>query len=112
MTCFSKPASQYSQHPFLAQRVRDSIDAWKRIGASSHVESWIQQGVPIEFTDGPPPAFCYQSAPLVDAEAAWWAKEKLRLCGTGAIEAAQHRTHVSRAFLVPKKNGGFRLVIY
>ena len=111
MTCFSKPASQYSQHPFLAQRVRDSIDAWKRIGASSHVESWIQQGVPIEFTDGPPPAFCHRSAPLVDAEAAWWAKEKLRLCGTGAIEPAQHRTHVSRAFLVPKKNGGFRLVI-
>ena len=108
MTCFSKPASQ---HPCLAQRLRDSISFWQRIGASSHVLSWIQQGVPVEFTDGPPPAFRHKSAPLDASEAVWWAKEKLRLSGTGAIEPAQHHTHVSRAFLVPKKTGGYRVVV-
>ena len=86
MTCFSKPASQ--QHPGLAQRLRDFVDAWRRIGASSHVESWIRDGVPVEFTSGPPPAFQHKSAPLDAKEAAWWAQEKCRLAGTGAIEPA------------------------
>ena len=108
MTVFSRTAAQ---QPCLSRRLRDSVDAWERIGASSHVLSWIREGVPVEFDYGPPPPYRHHSAPLEASEAVWWTKEKLRLLGSGAIEPAKHQSHVARAFLVPKKTGGYRLVI-
>ena len=109
MCCFSKPAAGA---PCLAQRVRDNIACWDRMGASSHVLRWISEGVPVEFgPDGPPPEYRLHSAPLEPAQATWWGQEKERLRASGAIEPAQHSSHVSRAFLVPKKTGGYRLVI-
>ena len=121
MTVCSKPASgplpaqgRYAlqfERDCLALRVRACVDQWRQVGASSHVLSWINEGVPVEFNDGPPPAYCYKSIPLEGAESVWWEKEKLRLQTAGAIETAQHKTHVSRAFLVPKKTGGYRLVV-
>ena len=98
--------------PPLHDRVRSRLSTWRQIGASSHVLSWIREGVPVLFRGGrPPPPFRFRSRPLIGDAAKWWAEEEGRLRATGALEPATCSDFVSRAFLVPKKSGGFRLVV-
>ena len=96
----------------LAGRLRSKLDVWREIGASSLVCDWIRNGVPIEFAQGPPPPFRRHSRPLTAAERPFWAKERVRLLQTGAIEPAVYDDHVSSSFFTPKKTSpDLRLVI-
>lgn len=59
-----------------------------------------------------PPAFFVDSPPLVGEKLTSWHKLRDHYLFTGAIRALQSApAHCCSSFLVPKKDGGFRLVI-
>lgn len=64
------------------------------------------------FSAGRAPRPFHQGASTIDPEAAsWWNAEKERYLATGALEHAIDQRYVSRAFVVPKASGGWRLVV-
>ncbi|KAK3248780.1 hypothetical protein CYMTET_41757 [Cymbomonas tetramitiformis] len=83
-------------------------------GASAEVMQWITQGVKLRWKRSPPPRFDH-GVSLMDAslqQQAWLNAEKERLLENGAWTRAKKRSHVSRAFLVPKPGmNKWRLVV-
>ncbi|KAK3242663.1 hypothetical protein CYMTET_47649 [Cymbomonas tetramitiformis] len=75
---------------------------------------WITHGVKLRWKRGPPPAFDHRVS-LRDAtrqQQVWLDTEKERLLQNGAWTRATRRSHVSRAFLVPKPGTNkWRLVV-
>jgi hypothetical protein len=102
--------------PRLWEDLRSRVRAWRRIGASPQVLSWIRHGVRPRWKAGPPAPF-HLGASTLDPEASeWWEKERARAFSTGALEPATSRNYVSRAFVVPKTDStgqqtGWRLVV-
>lgn len=58
-----------------------------------------------------PPPFFLAGARMQAEQRQPWQQLRDHYLATGAIEAAEHRTHVSPAFLIPKASGGWRLVV-
>lgn len=75
---------------------------------------WITEGCKLRWKTGPPPAFDH-GVSLRDASLQhqqWLDEEKHRLLENGAWSRATKRSHVSRAFLVPKPGTNkWRLVV-
>ena len=93
------------------ERVRRRLHAWRRIGASRQVLSWLADGVRIPWNArGPPAPFNHGVGSFTPSERAWLTVERDRCFGTGAWRPATQLTHVSRAFVVYHK-GKPRLVI-
>ena len=85
------------------------VDAWRAIGASPEVQGWIEDGVGIDWADGPPAPFHHGGCAVPPAAAADWQALVSRLLLVGGIEYALDERFVSRALLVPTKNAGWRL---
>ena len=95
---------------YLRRRVRDALPAWRAIGASPVVLQWLTRGVPVCFT-APVPAFHHGECELQGAALDAWQVLRAHYLKSGALEPARRKRWVSRAFLVPKADGGFRLVV-
>ena len=96
----------------MAARVRAQLHQWKAIGASPQILEWLDKGVRLRWRAGGPPRPFDHGESTFDAEqTAWLDKEVARCLATGAWEPATSSRFVSRAFLVPKPGGGFRLVV-
>jgi Reverse transcriptase (RNA-dependent DNA polymerase) len=95
----------------LHRKTTACADAWREIGASSEVLSWIEEGVGIDWVDGPPAPFHHGGCAVPPDAAGDWDALVSRLLLVGGLEYALDERFVSRAFLVPKKNGGWRLVV-
>lgn len=77
---------------------------------------WIQQGVRVQWQQGPPRPFHHGISRLDPDAQEWWRSESQRYRATGALEPATSTDYVSRAFVVPKTNSsgqrtGWRLVV-
>ena len=75
---------------------------------------WLKDGVRCPWLRGPPPPFHRGCSRFpVEKEREFLRGEVARCLGTGAWERVPQEAarFVSRAFLVPKPNGKFRLVI-
>lgn len=86
---------------------------WRAIGASSHVLSWLQHGVPVEWLGGrAPPPFYKNPLPSTNAQKQWWlCTEAPRLSKLGVLtKLASRSAYCSNAFCVPK-GSSWRLVI-
>ena len=60
------------------ERVRASLGAWRELGVSERVLSWIAHGVPSEFVGGtPPPPFNYGNSISDPREFSQWVKISL-----------------------------------
>lgn len=87
---------------------------WRAIGANSHVLSWLQHGVPIEWLGGrAPPPFHKHPLPSTNAQKQWWlCTEAPRLSKLGVLtRLASRPAFCSNAFCVPK-GSSWRLVNY
>ena len=102
---------QIDPRQFYYNRVRSAIGAWRRIGASSQVLRWISQGVPILWHAGPLRPFHHGCTTLHGEARAWWRDVRLQYLRSGALRPARDPRFISRAFLIPKKDGGYRLCI-
>ena len=107
--CFARTPCSTAGH--LHRKTAACVDAWRAIGASPEVQGWIEDGVGIDWADGPPAPFHHGGCAVPPAAAADWHALVSRLLLVGGIEYALDERFVSRAFLVPKKNGGWRLVV-
>ena len=109
--CFQRTPRGGSTKGWLSARTAAHADAWQEIGASPEVMRWIRDGVPVEWAHQPPAPFHHGSC-AVPAEAGEdWDVLVSRLLMVGAIEMSLEQQFVSRAFLVPKKDGGWRLIV-
>ena len=107
--CFARTPCSMAGH--LHRKTSACADAWREIGASPEVLSWIEDGVGIDWAGGPPAPFHHGGCAVPPEAAADWRALVSRLLLVGGIEYALDERFVSRAFLVPKKNGGWRLVV-
>ena len=95
-----------------ADRLRQQIVAWRAIGANESVLQWIEHGVRIPWRDQPPERWRERGEyDLSEMELRWWIGERERLLMMGVLEETTREEFVSPAFLVPKQNGSFRMVI-
>lgn len=107
-----RPPSCPPHSPFIRHLLRKQVTEWKKIGASAKVLRWISQGVKIKWKRGPPRPF-HRGVSLTDltpAQQAFMATELVRLAQVGALEPGRSARFVSKAFLVPKGEGKWRLV--
>lgn len=98
----------------LWQQLRRALPAWREIGASSEVIDWIVRGVRLPF-EKPLASFDHGQTVLEGAEKAFWEEQLLPgYLANGAFlpipPPPRGRRFVSRVFLIPKPDGGFRLI--
>ena len=98
------------RHRRLQDAVRRRLGVWRRIGAPKHVLRWLQEGVRVEWENGPPEPFHHGVTSFTPAEREWLTGERDRCLGTGAWRRATCFSFVSRAFIVTHK-GKRRLVV-
>ena len=96
---------------FLYNRVRSAIGFWRQLGASSEVLRWIHTGVPLVWHRGPPQPFHHGDCRISGEPLHDWLQLRARYLRSGAIRPARDPRFVSRAFLIPKKDGGWRLCV-
>ena len=96
---------------FYFNRLARAIGFWRQIGASSEILRWIREGVPVNWVDQPPLPFHHGNCLLTGEPLAAWTQLRVQYLWTGAIRPARDPRFVSRAFLVPKKDLGYRLVV-
>ena len=95
-------------------RVRERWPVWRRIGASGSVLGWIRRGLKIPWRFGRrPPQFNHGEScrGLPQEQQRFLDGEVQRLINKGVFQKALSSRWVSRAFLVPKDDGTWRLVI-
>jgi len=102
----------------LWQQVRQSLAAWRSIGANSHVLGWINHGVTVPWSaDGPPSQFYGHQTELTTEQKQYWhAVLKPHYLSNGAVIRIpkHHAHHVSPAFFVEKAGTTpkeFRLIV-
>ena len=108
-----RPLSPLQQRETLAHQVRRRLPAWAAAGAGSQVQSWIRRGFRLPWLNGPCRPF-HQGTSFSDLDAPQRAsleKDLQRLLDVGALEPGKCAKYVTRAFLVPKAGGKWRLVI-
>ena len=94
--------------------VRRAWSRWRDAGASGQVLEWIRHGVSIPWLYGaPPPPFNHgvSCRNLPPQQAAFLEDEIKRLKEKGVFRPVASSRWVSRAFLVPKPDGSWRLII-
>lgn len=93
-------------------RLADNITSWENIGAPEEVKSWIQHGVPIDFTSIPK-HFCFNNPKFSESELCFLRNEISELSTDGAIKAVGFKPdYVSPIKCVPKKEPGkLRMII-
>ena len=108
----SAPKSR-AQAAFLHERVRAALPAWERLGASKVVLGWIRDGVRLNFKGGraPAPFDMANYDELTPEQKVFMDAEVERMVAVGAWEDTSDADYVSPMFLVPKKGGGWRLVV-
>ena len=107
--------SEEQRKEFLRHRLARRLGAWESAGASSHVLSWLREGMRLPWMREPPAPF-HQGQSLVGAsteQRAFLLPEMQRLMDKGALEPATSDRYVTRCRLVPKPGtpGKWRLVI-
>jgi len=95
----------------LSEQVRSCLPAWVDLGASGLVKEWIRYGYRIPFSKQVLPFRQRCCPPSSPAERVYMVELVQRLSSLGAIEPALSPDFVSKSRLVPKKDGGFRLVV-
>ena len=84
---------------------------WVAIGAPTYVVTMIRYGAFVPLLSIPP-AFFVASPPIVGEQLQAWVKLRDHYLDTGAIRKLDTAPrHCCAAFLVPKKSGGYRLVV-
>ena len=70
------------------ERVRAALGAWRELGVSERVLSWIAHGVPSEFVGGkPPPPFNYGNSTFSDPrEFSQWVEIRALYLTSGGLE--------------------------
>lgn len=95
----------------LQEQPRAAWRAWEQRGASPQVVDWLREGVKPEFEQEPIP-FDFGSLMLPEPAQRAACQDLLqRYLQTGAVRRSQRTKFVSRSFLIPKRTGGFRLII-
>ncbi|KAK3284158.1 hypothetical protein CYMTET_8181 [Cymbomonas tetramitiformis] len=111
---FDKKPRQSSAEHCVQERGQRGNAGSERSTGPSEVMQWITHGVKLRWKRGPPPPFDH-GVSLRDAtrqQQVWLDAEKERLLENGAWTRATRRSHVSRAFLVPKPGTNkWRLVV-
>ena len=92
------------------QRVKDSLDAWEKIGAGPVILNWIKNGYKLPFIKRLKP---FKYPPLIHSQEETAALQEIleKLLAIGAVEVTADDSFVSRSRLEPKKDGGYRLVV-
>ena len=97
--------------PFLWERVRGCLSAWEDLGASKLVREWIRYGYRVPFLKRVQPFYQRCCPPTDPSQQLFMELLEVRLLEVGAIELAISDQFVSKSRLVPKRDGGFRLVV-
>ncbi|KAK3262140.1 hypothetical protein CYMTET_28986, partial [Cymbomonas tetramitiformis] len=113
-----RPASLTSRMPQLYDRhgnkTYDALAKKSNSSMNAEVMQWITEGCKLRWEAGPPPVFDH-GVSLLDTtpqQLQWLKVEKDRLLANGAWSRAKKRSHVSRAFQVPKPGTNkWRLVV-
>lgn len=92
-------------------RPRAAAPQWAAFGASPRVLRWIRRGVRPRLTRRVEPFNLGELLITDAAQLAAWHELRDEYLRKGAIRKVSVLTHCSPVFLVPKKNGTFRLVI-
>ena len=105
-------------------RLKFFLEAWRKIGASKRVLRWIRRGYPLRFKtelsrSGNLPKLALSAHPSIVTSYSDPLKQEALVTLIRELEAKQCITRMapgeegyfSRVFLVPKKSGGYRLVI-
>ena len=97
----------------LHLQTADRVERWARIGASRVVQSWLRDGVRVNWAAGKAPEQGWhdRSIPVKQCDKDWLRGELKRQIGTGAIEPAECDQFISNAFVHTQPNGKRRLVI-
>lgn len=93
------------------ERVRGSLSVWKELGAGKVVLDWLRYGYRMPFEREVLPFQHKSHPPSSPEETVYLAQLEQRLLAAGAIRPAECRDFVSKSRLVPKRDGGFRLVV-
>ena len=94
--------------------MRSKLGTWKQHRAGRQVTSWLDQGYLCQWKRGAPRPFHQGKSftkDLIPSQLAFLETEKARCFATGAWEPGKCDKYVSKAFLVPKPGGKWRLVI-
>lgn len=90
--------------------MQDYIDAWRRIGTSDLVLTWLEAGIQIPFVSKPK-CFELPNHKLNDNTTTFIKEELKRLLQKGFIKQCHAKPdYISPIGCVPKKSGGFRLI--
>jgi len=84
---------------------------WEALGAGKVVLGWLRYGYRMPFEREVRPFYHKSLPPSSPEETVYLALLEQRLLAAGAIRPAECRDFVSKSRLVPKKDGGFRLVV-
>ena len=69
------------------------------------------QGIPVHWTTGPPAPFYHGNCRVEGPQLEAWTELRSRYLATGTIQLARDPRFMSHTFLIPKKDGGWRLVV-
>ena len=105
--------SPSQQQNFLANSVRAHLPAWEAAGASTRVLRWLRRGFRLPWLRGPcrPFHLGVSFSQVTSDQLPSLTKNLQQLLDVGAIEPGTCGKFVSRAFLVPKPGGKWRLVV-
>ena len=99
-----------SQHCSLNVSLKSRVDNWRKTGASPQVVDYITQGHKLPWTHSPA-KFHHGTFKVPPKQKEAWQDLKQKYLQNGAIKQSNCTGYTSRAFLVPKKNGGVRLCV-
>lgn len=94
----------------LSARLRQSISAWRAIGAGPVLLSWIQYGYRLPFQRQLQP-FDHHRPPSTSSEAALLVQERDRLLLQGTLREVPSAQYISHCRLEPKPDGRWRLIV-
>ena len=96
---------------FKGANLETCFEFWKKINANSYILDWITRGVELPF-NSIPEQFEHSNRSFTAAETAFIDNEIETLLKTKCITKCVNRpTCVSGISTVPKKDGGFRLIV-
>ena len=87
-----------------------NINAWRSIGASETVVNWLIDGIKIDFLKTPE-TFKFNNKQFSPKETVFIRSEIQRLLKANYIRTCESSDYISPLSCVPKKTGGYRLVV-
>ena len=87
-----------------------NVNAWRAIGTNETVITWLTEGIKLDFSKNPE-QFYFTNKQFTNKESTFLRDEIQRLLTKKYIKTCSTSDHISPLSCVPKKSGGFRLVV-